>query len=323
MSKPTERLSEHERAERRRADREFARHAVERLRSSEGWRAWLESRRHFRTYSLHNQLLIAMQCPNATHVAGFRAWLKLGYAVKRGEHAIRIWVPITPSRRQLKRWEDEGSDPSQQPRTSFRLGPVFDRSQVTPLPPPAIPSPVDPPTKEIEGDGFAAVLPRLVALAQEIGSVVQFEVIRGTARGWYELDTKRIVIEKDMTPNAQVRTLIHETAHALLRADRREGDPRLDRAEEELIVESIAYTVCGALGLDTKGYSIPYLASWAQRGDMDSIEHATSLIDRLARRIEAAALDERPAEHDSASAVPTLASKMRQQDIGSGATQPV
>jgi hypothetical protein len=91
MPKTRRALSDEERAERRRADRAFAAHAVEQLRSSEGWQQWLAARRHFHAYSLANQLLIAMQKPEATRVAGFRAWLKLGYCVRKGETALRIW----------------------------------------------------------------------------------------------------------------------------------------------------------------------------------------------------------------------------------------
>jgi N-terminal domain of anti-restriction factor ArdC len=121
-------LSDEERAERRRADREYARQAVEQLRSSEGWQRWLAARRHFHAYSFGNQLLIAMARPTATRVAGFRAWLKLGYAVQRGERAIKVWAPCPPSRKQLERWQqDDGGDPTQRRRTYFRLVPVFDR----------------------------------------------------------------------------------------------------------------------------------------------------------------------------------------------------
>jgi antirestriction protein ArdC len=284
-------LSEQERAERRRADREFARKAVEQLRSSEGWQRWLSTRRHFHCYSLTNQLLIAMQNPQATRVAGFRAWLKLGYCVQRGERAIRIWVPITPSRKQLERWERAGSDPSERPRTCFRLGPVFDREQVGPLPPPATPAPLDPPLHEVTGEDLAPVLPRLVAFAREIGSTVEFEAIPGQRRGYYELDSRRIAIRQDMPANAQVKTLIHELAHALLRAEPSENDPLLEQAAEELVVESVAYTVCGALGLDSAGYSIPYLASWSEGRNLDTLERTAALIDRLACRVEDAAAD--------------------------------
>jgi hypothetical protein len=127
-------LSEEERAERRRADREYARHAVGRLRSSQGWQRWLATRRHFHSYSLGNQLLIAMVRPTATRVAGFRSWLELGYAVRKrpedveeGQWAIRIWAPCPPSRKQIDRWQKAGADPEDRPRTYFRLVPVFDR----------------------------------------------------------------------------------------------------------------------------------------------------------------------------------------------------
>jgi hypothetical protein len=115
-----------QRAERRRVDRELAVAAVEALRSSEGWQRWLRTRRHFHNYSLANQLLIALQRPDATHVAGFRAWLKLGYCVSRGERALRIWAPIAPSKRDLERWRNDGSDPTEKPRIRFKLVAVFD-----------------------------------------------------------------------------------------------------------------------------------------------------------------------------------------------------
>ena len=114
-------LTDEERAERRRADREYARQAVEQLRSSEGWRRWLATRRHFHAYSFGNQLLIAMARPTATRVAGFRGWLKLGYIVQRGERSIKVWAPCPPSRKQLERWQQDGGDADQRPRTYFRL----------------------------------------------------------------------------------------------------------------------------------------------------------------------------------------------------------
>ena len=103
------RPSDQERAERRARDREYAQQAVERLRSSDGWQQWLRTRAVFHAYSLGNQLLIAMQHPTATQVAGFRAWLKLGYCVRKGEKGIRIWAPCPPTARQLETWCQNGS----------------------------------------------------------------------------------------------------------------------------------------------------------------------------------------------------------------------
>jgi hypothetical protein len=126
-------LTEDERAERRAQDREYARQAVEQLRSSDGWNAWLTARASFRNYSLGNQLQIAMARPTATRVAGFRAWLKLGYSVQKrpddvpeGAWAIKIWAPCPPSRKQLERWQQNGANPEERPRTFFKLVPVFD-----------------------------------------------------------------------------------------------------------------------------------------------------------------------------------------------------
>lgn len=129
------------------------------------------------------------------------------------------------------------------------------------------------------------MLPCWVGLAADIGSVVEFEQIPGDRHGYYELDSRRIAVDDGMPVNAQVKTLIHELAHALLRVEPSGDDAELTRAVEEVVVESVAYTVCGALGLDSAGYSIPYLASWSE-GELDTLESLAALVDHLARRIE-------------------------------------
>jgi antirestriction protein ArdC len=147
-------------------------------------------------------------------------------------------------------------------------------------------------------------MPSLVALASEIGSAVRFEPIGGEAHGYYEPATKRIVIDSRLPANAQVKTVCHELAHALVRHDRHEDDPELEYAGEELVAESVAFTCLGALGISTEAYSIPYLASWAEDSDLEILERTAALIDRLARRIEDAALSGQSAaigdRHDDA-----------------------
>lgn len=143
---------------------------MEALLTSDGWNQWLGLRRHFHRYSLANQLLIALQNPKATRVAGFRAWLKLGYCVQRGETALRVWTPIPPTKKAIAEWEAAGAPAAAKPRTRFRLGPVFDRSQVAPLPAPAEPVPLDPPIEAITGDTLAWCFPRLTGLAGEIAA---------------------------------------------------------------------------------------------------------------------------------------------------------
>jgi antirestriction protein ArdC len=297
MSTKTRRrpLGEEERAERRAAEREQMRQAVEALRSSEGWQRWLRVRRHFHTYSFHNQLMIAMQLAHATRVAGFRRWLEIGYAVRKGEHAIRIWAPCPPSKKQVKRWREAGSKPEEEPRTYFRLVPVFDASQVDPLPEfPGEPLSLEPPREPISGDGLADRLPALVEFADSLELEVSVEKIPGAASGYHEPATGRIVIEDigpDFSANAQVSVLVHELAHALVRLDRREKDPKLDYAAEEVVVESVAYSVCASLGLDSSGSAVPYVAGWIEGVEGDPIEAYAELIDRLARRLEGVVCD--------------------------------
>lgn len=289
-------LTDAERAEKRAADREYARQAVEELRSSEGWQRWLDTRARFHAYSMTNQLLLAMQRPTAIRVAGFKRWLSLGYCVRKGETSLKIWAPIPPSKKTMEAWRAAGADPDQRPRTFFRLSPVFADDQVQELPPPAQPAPIHCPIRELEGEDLADVLPALVALGAEIGSEVSFEAIAGGALGYYALETRRIGIEVDMAINQQAATLVHELAHALVRADRQDGDPTLDYASEELVIESVAFTVVRSLGIDSDAKSIPYLASWAEKADLKVIEDTAGLIDRLASRIEAAIAEDRDGE---------------------------
>jgi antirestriction protein ArdC len=279
--------SEAERQRRREADRQRSREAVEALRSSEGWVRWLASRRHFHRYSLSNHLLNAMQCPHAPRVAGFRAWLKLGYCVRRGERALRIWVPLPPSKAELDAWRKTGAVAAEKPRTRFRLGPVFDRSQVQELPPPAQPVPLDAPICLIDGGDLAWAIDPLTELAGDLGATVVVEAMSESQGGFFDPLTQTIGLNERRSVNHRVKTLIHELGHALLRETRDAKDEVVfGYSEEELVVESVAYTVCGSIGLDTSDYSIPYLASWSERAGLDTIQTAAQTIDQIAKWIE-------------------------------------
>src|SRR5450755_5023895 len=127
MAKAKRSLTEQEREQRRAQQRELTRASIEQLRSSDGWRSWLKARARFRSYSPRNVLMILSQHPTAERVAGFHAWLDLGYCPGRGTKAIRIWAPCPPSRKQLQVWREDGADPAHKPRTGWRLACVFDR----------------------------------------------------------------------------------------------------------------------------------------------------------------------------------------------------
>src|SRR4051812_615653 len=223
-------LSDEQRAERRAQDRELTIRAIAQLRSSAGWQAWLRvrARTGLRRYSLRNQLLIALQDPDATRVAGFRAWLALGYCVRKGETCrIRIWARCDPSKRKLQAWRDAGANPADKPRGFYRLQAVFDRAQVDPLPPPAVPAPLDPPIAQITGDTLAWTLPVLTAFADGLGVTVEHESMRDDCDGYFDSRARRIAINPTRSINQQATALVHELAHALVRLDRHADDPAL------------------------------------------------------------------------------------------------
>jgi hypothetical protein len=282
------RLSDGEREQRRAEDRERLKAAAEKLLTSEGWQRWARVRAQggLARLSLNNQLLVALARPDATFVAGFKAWLKLGYCVRKGEKAIRTSGPIPPTRKQLAEWKPAGGDPNDKPRTRYRLGPVWDRSQVEPLPPPAKPVPLDPPITEPEGDSLAWAFPRLESLAGDLGCSLVIERHPDRRGGCLIPDLNLISLNEANSINHQIKTLVHELSYALLRRTDLD-DLALTYSQEELVVESIALTVVGGLGLDTSGSSIPYLTSWSQNDDnLQIIETCAGIIDQLAKRIE-------------------------------------
>ena len=128
------RLSEAEREQRRRADRERVKEAASELLSSEGWARWVRARQIFHAYSASNCMLIALQCHQRgivpEHVAGFHAWMKLGRVVRKGERALRILAPITVKQR------DKTTDDADERRVFVKTTFVFDTlSRVCPSSP--------------------------------------------------------------------------------------------------------------------------------------------------------------------------------------------
>jgi antirestriction protein ArdC len=282
-------LTEPERAERRKREQQLTEQAVAQLRTSAGWQRWLSVRARvgLRRYSVGNQLLIALQDPAATYVAGFRAWLKLGYCVRRGTTShIRVWAPCPPSRKKLQAWRDAGAVPADKPKTYYRLEAVFSQAQVEPLPPPAEPADLDWPVAELEGDTLAWACGPLEQLAGELGYRVTYRTLPKGHGGSCIPKLKVIEINDDQSVNQRVSVLCHELAHALVRHDRQADDPVLDYAAEELVAESVAHLAVSFVGLDASVAAVPYLAGWAEAAAPDSFARIAELVDRLARRLE-------------------------------------
>ena len=269
-------LTDAERDVRRAADRERLRTAAEQLLTSEGWRRWVRvrARNGLTRYSMNNQLLIALARPDASFVAGFRAWLDLGYCVRRGEKAIRILAPMP-----LKRSAGEKDDDR---KVLFRAASVFDVAQVDPLDG-VEPASLEPPCEPLAGDSHAHLIQPLVEFACSLGFAVAIEPVPGSAGGYCDAREKRIVVDSDTPVNGQVRTLVHEISHAL-GVDYR----TYSREQAEVIVDTVTFVVCGSVGLDVSGESIPYVAGWGEDGALEAVTKFATLIDSLARRIEEA-----------------------------------
>jgi hypothetical protein len=274
-------LTEAERAERRQADRDRLEQAACALLSSEGWQRWVRVRstNGLSRYSFGNQLLIAMQCPDATYVAGFRAFLDLNRCVRKGERAIRILAPM--SVRENGTEGREGGENREQPRrTVFRSAAVFDVSQTEALPG-TEPISLESPCQPIQGDTHVHLLTPLEQLAGELGYSVARRPLDGPADGWCDAHKREIVINDELPANAQVRVLVHEIAHAL-----GIGYSDYGRRRAEVLVDTVTFIVCGAVGLDTSGSSVPYVAGWGESGELDVIRGYAETIDEIARRIE-------------------------------------
>lgn len=246
---------------------------VVRLTDSAAWRAWLDVQRRFHRYSWGNTVLIMVQRPDATQVAGFHAWHRLGRHVRKGEKGIAILAPIVPRFRVTDEETGDESVVVGSPRT-FRVAHVFDLAQTDGADLPALP------VTTLQGDDPDGLYDRLRGIAAALGFTVEEDCLDHGVNGFCQHRERRIAIEVRNDPQQQVKTLAHELAHAILHGDL----DRLPRERMELEAESVAYIVCADLGIDSSAYSFGYLASWAAGG-----EAAQRAIAQSAQRIQTAA----------------------------------
>ncbi len=277
MAKTTRRLSEAERAERRQRDRERLKQAAEQLLTSDGWQQWVRVRSQagLARLSLSNQLLVALARPDATFVAGFKTWLRLGYAVKKAERGIAIIAPLPVKERDRATGEQTGET-----LVLFKTVFVFDRAQVAPIEGLAQ-APLEPPREPLTGDSHSHLIEPMQAFAESVGFTVSFEPITALAGGWCDTKNKRIVVDADAPANARLQTLIHECAHAL-GIDYRS----YSRAQAEVMVETVTLLAASTVGLAVDGETIPYVSGWGEDGALEAVTEFAETIDKVARRIE-------------------------------------
>lgn len=229
------------------------------------WEQYLAFARSFHQYSFGNRLLIMLQAPDATAVAGYRAWQARGYQVRRGEKAIRVLGPVTLRVPLLDAAGNVLLDASGKPREVRQLVgvkpvSVFDIAQTDGPPPPEHPLPV-----LLTGQAPSGLWDSLAALVTDRG----FRLERGPCPGanGFTMYGDRIVRVRDDVDDAQaVKTLAHELAHVLIHTDGADGSCRGLR---EVEAESVAYMVTQAHGLDSGQYTFRYVTGWATQAAGD------------------------------------------------------
>lgn len=246
---------------------------VARLTDSAEWQAWLDVQSRFHRYSWGNTLLIALQKPDATQVAGFRAWLQLGRHVRKGVKGIAIIAPIVHRLHVTDETTGDEKIIAGSP-SAFRLAHVFDIAQTDGDELPEVP------VHKLEGDDTDGLYARLIAVAHSLGFSVEEDYLEGGVNGDCNHTDHHIRVEVRNEPKQQVKTLAHELAHAILHGERKD----LPRERAELEAESVAYVVTSSLGIDSSAYSFGYLATWTGGG-----EEARKAISESAQRIQKAA----------------------------------
>ncbi|KAB1198179.1 MULTISPECIES: ImmA/IrrE family metallo-endopeptidase [Haloferax] len=264
---------------------------TELARESKVFKDWLDVQSRFHDYSARNSLLIALQCPNATRVAGYRTWQKeFKRQVSKGESAIWIWAPITakacPVCGETKSRHDKdcSSDgvPYEEWTTqllSFKPVPVFDISQTEGESLPEL----DTEARGDAGDLVDRLCSAADSLALDVNLVHPSDWTHGAARGVCEFPERgqpRIEVERRSNEADMATTLIHEFAHGLLHADRSNLP---ERAKREVEAEAVAYLVGRYVNLDVDNSAF-YLAAWVGE-DTDSVFERLNRIRSVAQSI--------------------------------------
>ena len=266
---------------------------IKELFESERFKEYLRTMSKFYNYSFNNTLLIAMQKPEATYVAGYTSWQRnFDRQVMKGEKGIKILAPA-PYKAQEER---EKIDPlTQKPvigadgkavtetvevlHPAFKVVSVFDVSQTDGKELPDII--VD----ELKGtvENYEAFFN---ALKQESPVPISFEDIPGGAKGFFSPVESRIAIQEGMSEIQTVKTAIHEIAHAKLHAvkpdEKAAPEDKKDRHTKEVEAESVAYTVCQRYGIETSDYSFGYIAGWSSGKETKELKSSLDTIRKTA-----------------------------------------
>jgi antirestriction protein ArdC len=246
---------------------------IQRLTTSDAWARYLRMQAAFHQYSFANVGLILAQRPDATRVAGYRTWEKFERNVRKGEKAIWILAPRfykPKTNEEVRSADDAESQDDDQGRIYFKAVPVFDISQTEGEPLPQV-------VTKLQGDD-AGLFERVKAWSAAWGCPVTVEDFPGSANGFYVPERHAITVRAGMSAAQQLKTLLHELAHAHLHQDI--DVYRAHRADAELEAESTAFVVMAHFGLDSGAYSFGYLSVW-QGGDEAAIKALKTCAQRI------------------------------------------
>ena len=267
---------------------------IKELFSSDKYVNWLNTMSKFHEYSLNNTILIAMQKPDATMVAGYTQWQKdFSRNVNKGEKAIRIlaWNPykekverdkVDPETHEPVKDENGKTvkETVEVQRPSFKVVNVFDVSQTDGKELPTLATELQGNVKNFQ-DFFEA-------LKRTCPVPIAFENIASGAKGYFHQTENRIAIQDGMSESQTIKTAIHEMAHQKLHSVQQDKEQsyvekkQQTRSEKEVEAESVAYTVCQHFGIDTSDYSFGYVAGWSQGKELSEIKDSLLTIRRAA-----------------------------------------
>jgi antirestriction protein ArdC len=231
---------------------------------SEGYRRFLAAMARFHDYSFGNVMLIVSQRPGATHVAGYRAWQKLGRQVRKGEKGITIMAPML-----FKPKDADSKDEDAFLR--FRAVAVFDISQTDGE---ALPEP-----PRVGGDP-GHHWDRLTGFVEAAGITIRYESlgsVQGMSRGGI------IALSNELDEAERFSVLVHELAHELMHQGPNRPDPRPPKSVRELEAESVAFVVCTAVGMKTGTASSDYIQSHG--GNAELLGQSLQRVQKTAERI--------------------------------------
>lgn len=256
--------------------------------NSDTYKIFLNTMSKLNNYSLNNLFLIVAQKKDASAVASFKAWQKLGRHVLKGQKALKIWAPYQVTRKDEKGQPVLDKKGQEVKDTRFRLVPVFDVSQTDGK---ELPQPV------YELEGTHQDYANLYRAAKETAAAkgVRLEISKEPmeAHGYYSPTENKIVIRAGMSERETLSTIFHEMAHADLHNPKALEGQKLTRTNKELQAESVAYVVANHYGLDTSSYSFGYLANWSKEPDsLADLEAQLSIVQKeaadLIHRLDAA-----------------------------------